>query len=626
MRQSSTEKEYWDAVVSAAETRIRNCFSSTFFQERNISIPDQQARCFNLCYALSKSGRVTRRSHVAIVGAGISGMTCAVALTMATDCLVYVYERDEILLRRLREASFRYFHPELNSSAGRDGASISGDPDLLTAFPFMNWSGGYGWAVAEEMIRKFDHYRRCSCIALSMGEPIVKIDSSEEGVMVSTARRAPVQFDLAIDATGFGREKGSDLTNDESYWHSGNPRGYRALTIRARRSRERILISGNGDSGVIELAHCLIRDFRHEDIFRFLAHNRHPSQLGQWYQTVQASLPHRRILSAALDDEDERGLPRATGVLAWYWTMRELAESNPHISTFQGRPPGSTEPTLYSLIHSQLNRYRTIDRVARGKLAQVEELASEKLAELASADVANVARDVVLQGIPRKAIEQVIRTDVRVTMIGRSPTVYSMHQAPLNWFLLALLERSTGFEYIHGRLTRRAKIVGNHVQTQFGRFDRVIVRHGPDFKSFGRSRRFGRRIPSIVADSTHQLLTHWVVDRDRKRFRDVFLEHFRSKRWRESLRHNGGFEDSRERELHLREPSVEHRKADEFLLVLRGTPSQAKAITLYRRFKRAQTPEDRSAVLIRLMTLTLREIKLRGHLLEPNKRPQSPVP
>jgi hypothetical protein len=58
VQHSSEEREHWNDIVSAAETRVRNCFSSTFFQRRNISIPDQQSRCFNLCYALSKSGRI----------------------------------------------------------------------------------------------------------------------------------------------------------------------------------------------------------------------------------------------------------------------------------------------------------------------------------------------------------------------------------------------------------------------------------------------------------------------------------------------------------------------------------------------------------------------------------------
>src|SRR2546423_14644147 len=95
------EQETWKDIV-AAETRVRHCFSATFFQRRNIRIVDQQARSFNLCYALTKSRRVSRKSHVAIIGGGISGMTCAVALSMSANCIAYVLESDEVLLRRCR--------------------------------------------------------------------------------------------------------------------------------------------------------------------------------------------------------------------------------------------------------------------------------------------------------------------------------------------------------------------------------------------------------------------------------------------------------------------------------------------------------------------------------------------
>lgn len=82
---------------------------------RFISIVDHQTRCFNLCYALKASGQVKMHSHVAVIGCGISGMTCAVAIAMLCDCIVYVFEREDRLLPRFRQAGFRFIHPDLTS-------------------------------------------------------------------------------------------------------------------------------------------------------------------------------------------------------------------------------------------------------------------------------------------------------------------------------------------------------------------------------------------------------------------------------------------------------------------------------------------------------------------------------
>lgn len=114
------EKHLYQQVLTAAQSRVSGCYSASFFQKTNISIINQQARSLNLCYALTKSKRVRRESHVAIVGGGISGLTCAAALALSSDCMVYVFERDKMLLRKFREAAFRYFHPELNPSGGHN--------------------------------------------------------------------------------------------------------------------------------------------------------------------------------------------------------------------------------------------------------------------------------------------------------------------------------------------------------------------------------------------------------------------------------------------------------------------------------------------------------------------------
>lgn len=225
-------------------------------------------------------------------------------------------------------------------------------------------------------------------------------------------------------------------------------------------------------------------------------------------------------------------------------------------------------------------------RVPAKEFIDAEEGATKKLQELASWEIQKFAKQFHLQKIFRPAIRRVMRADVRVTMLGSSPTVYSMTQAPQNWFLLAVLSRFAQFEYCCGRLPRTARIVRNQIRTQFGTFDRIIARHGPEFKAFGDEPQFHRRADSGIAASAHQLITHLVVDKMRSRLRDVFLDHFRSKRWQAVVRRASDVNDARERESLWGELAVQHRHADSYLFGLRGTPSQEKAIVPYRRFKR----------------------------------------
>src|SRR6202040_2988997 len=111
-----------------------------------------------------------------------------------------------------------------------------------------------------------------------------------DGIDLERKKGRRLKFDSGIVATGVGEEVASPITNDNSYWHSGNPGSYRPGKAR-RGDKERILISGNGDSGITELAHFLIRVFRHDHIMYFV-----PSQnIGQPIATGLRELIDQRF-------------------------------------------------------------------------------------------------------------------------------------------------------------------------------------------------------------------------------------------------------------------------------------------------------------------------------------------
>lgn len=588
------EPKHWAAICAQAEARIPHAYSSTFFSRRHISIVDQQARCFNLCWALTRTRRVTSKSHVAIVGGGISGLTSAVALAIWTDCIVYVFERSPVLLRRFREASHRYIHPDLNHLGGLD-KGLNYDPHKDTDFPFMNWSGDYAPHFAEQLVRKFDHYRATTGIALYLGSEVndVFAKTNTVGLAIDGLPTKTAMFDAVILATGFGDEKFDSHTNDTSYWHSGNPRHYRASPLRKPGSTEKILISGNGDSGVIELAHLLVENFSHEDIFRFLPANDLSAQLGDWYAKRVSALAHRKI-------DYDPGREIDPGPLGWYWTMREVLDLNPQLRAFGDSPEGRIAKKFYAVADSELKNYHPQAKISSLIRSRIERTLYAKLHALGSLEIKNWIEGIDLKKIFSKRIQDVFRKDVRVTVIGRTPTIYSPVQAPLNWFLLRVLSEYGAVTY-HPAELRNSSLVRNRVKCELeaptGRawertFDQVVTRHGPDFGGYSSSL---MRL-TATASSPYLAANHfnWTV----AEFRNARLEGAKARAF--PLTDSADGDPVEMKMASLRKQLSD---ADSALWMCIGSSSLPRANLLYRKFKREIDPTVRSKRVVGLLRI-----------------------
>jgi hypothetical protein len=75
----------------------------------------------------------------------------------------------------------------------------------------------------------------------------------------TTPHFRPIEVDILIDATGFGEENNLHGVADFSYWESGHRLIYDHLPVPCD-----VLISGCGDSGLIEAMHYAISGFRHD--------------------------------------------------------------------------------------------------------------------------------------------------------------------------------------------------------------------------------------------------------------------------------------------------------------------------------------------------------------------------
>lgn len=589
----------YQALLTQAESKIPNVYSSTFFARRNISIVDQQSRCFSLCWALHKTRRIRAAHHVAIVGGGISGMTCAVALATWTNCLVTVLEEDSVPLRRFRRAAHRYIHPELNHRGGLDGYS-SFDPQKMTNFPFMNWRGDYAPAFAEELVRKFERYRLSLNIAFYADTRALEPRASSGGVEIRIARQKthPMKFDAAILATGFGDERlePDSHTNDTSYWLSGNPLTYHASPHR-KRGAERILVSGNGDSAVIELAQLLIRGFSHENIFSFLPSNALAKRLSNVYAHQIQNLVHRKI-------ELEGG-----GVESWYRTTRELKELNPGIEMFS-KDAFDFRRELYSVLDARLGRVDLARDKAVHRAARIVHKTRTSFESLASIEINNCLNTFNLSKIFRNEIKKHFRRDIQVTVVGRSPTIYSIVQAPINWFLLRILTHFGAIRYHQAELVSSA-LSNSRIRCNFAgaisasNFHRVITRHGPSFGGFASKAQLRRsvfeRFDEGARDELYAL---------RPEMFDVGNQN-RDCRNGRLLRAQGRPLPLDDRSHAERAHSVSelHFFAQTALWAAHGHPQYREIVSLYRRLKVQRKAKQQQETVVKLGELSLEVVK-----------------
>lgn len=623
-----------EAIADIARAKVDDCiYSASFFATRNISIIDQQLRSFTLCHALSELGIVRNDSRIAIVGAGFSGMTCAVALAMKHNCIVHVFEKDG-LLTRFRKAAFRYIHPDLNTREIRspDIYDLRDVPTKTTAFPFMNWSADYAPAVADELIRKFDHYRSKANIALhrlrvddvSVNQPVVGSKKPKFRLLVETEYEdMPLPCDLVIMATGFGRERWFSESKDASYWLSGNPQSYVPIAVPSSETGEKVLIVGNGDSGVVELAHHLIKGFDQSHTFRYTP-LQWPSLWLRFANYLQAL--YFRFIE---DGGTERRIKDFGGPITWYESASSRFRARDSLLRIAGNDPrnkimNEMESLLKELISAPEDK-RLSPQEIEGKVEPLlEKLATFEIKRLL--DLFPVERDIWdldFRGI---------RKEFDITLVGPTPTVYARRQNPLNWYLLRFLEphfkyRPAEFRRMVSQKTALLYCKDTMAEEEF-EFSRIVMRGGFDKDCLGYTSKFGAKLPrSQYAANDDRLFWRRDIEieeqaRINKRRNDSLQTFFRTNKWRRIARCTIPFDDDNWNEyVAERAPSAIKRRflsetfmrdidpgitmlkhpipemedrVDDLLFELSSLPASAEAVRLYRKFKNSSNQQKKT--------------------------------
>ncbi|SDG83549.1 MULTISPECIES: hypothetical protein [unclassified Duganella] len=275
----SAEVPGWPSIyiIGSFDSRI------TFFS--------QQARGFNLAYALKRAGYLNGTRRVAVVGAGAAGLSASAGLALLFPQLtVDVFERDARPLHLQRDSARRNLHPHIYDWPLEGADNPSAD------LPYLDWLAGSASDVAEDVIQQFNALKAYlgKRLTLKHSHEISKIESvGEEGYLLSyidpdKKKTTSSSYHAVVIAIGFGGEAGLEGATSHSYWSDrGTPDAPRYA------NRDTVyLISGSGDGALIDLCAAAIQDFKHSSLI---------AQVTNW-----AGISPIRAVLLDIDDEAER--------------------------------------------------------------------------------------------------------------------------------------------------------------------------------------------------------------------------------------------------------------------------------------------------------------------------------
>ncbi len=256
MAAAETQSETLKALyLTAATIKPR---TNVFFigpYGKRVSFASQQQRAFNTVWALYEAGKIKEGARVAVIGAGLCGLTVAAAL-LAKRCLVWIYESLPDVLELQSRATHRFVHPTINFWPEPESEPYTRP---TTRFPFFDW---YESLCATNILRLKQewqsHFRdRVNRVYFETDVSEVTYDATTNRVNVSASGGiAPsvAEYDIVVIATGFGVEKSVTGATSSRYWEPD------FLSERVGRANN-IVVSGTGDGGLVDALRAVHRNF-----------------------------------------------------------------------------------------------------------------------------------------------------------------------------------------------------------------------------------------------------------------------------------------------------------------------------------------------------------------------------
>ena len=254
---------------------------------RQVTFYSQQTRAVNLIYALIAEQELQEGDAIAIVGAGVAGVTAA-GFAAENGYRVDLYEQEESPLTIQQHCQTRWVHPHIY-----DWPEPGSLNDATGDLPILNWTAGSAASVIAQIRRGWqDLCQQHDRLITFHGQTLIQgQDTTGADKQLSELRE---QHKAVILAVGFGKEP--HQYGLEPYWQDDDLRQRRPDTW---------LISGFGDGALADLMHVCIRDFKHEELKDMIAPvpidgdkarqilaaeqngYEHPTQLHQFYETLR---------------------------------------------------------------------------------------------------------------------------------------------------------------------------------------------------------------------------------------------------------------------------------------------------------------------------------------------------
>jgi hypothetical protein len=235
---------------------------------RHLTFYSQQVRALNLIDALCNTGRIKAGEAIAIVGAGLSGLTAAAAAARR-GIAVHLFEKEgdpstldgrmplqKDSMKRWVDP-FIYDWPKPSPSETKDG---DGPKTVRAGLPLLDWKAAEADQVRRQISSELSasfaqptincHHETITGndVDMTAGDR-VRIQPSKDGT------RPALDVRYLILAVGFGTED----TSTSRYWTDDGYAGN-------EHDRKRFLVSGTGDGGLTDVMRLCISNFRHRDV------------------------------------------------------------------------------------------------------------------------------------------------------------------------------------------------------------------------------------------------------------------------------------------------------------------------------------------------------------------------
>ncbi len=257
------DSELRSTLLASQVDDMRNVYVLGCFEIRKTFLR-QQERAIWLSTAILKFWRGEKPPRIAVIGAGVAGVTAYSTLVIG-GADAHLFERSDELMPFQRRNENRFIHPNLYDWPKENSTNPQAD------IPILQWTSGFAKDVIRQIEEGFNDIRN-SFIA---PEPIFDFKVSDIRRHAGSARspkfalsgfqKEPhLDFDVVIIAIGFGGERSNSLGVDTiGYWDNDEIHIPNKFDSGNKGS---VLVSGCGDGALVDTLRASLRDFNHSKI------------------------------------------------------------------------------------------------------------------------------------------------------------------------------------------------------------------------------------------------------------------------------------------------------------------------------------------------------------------------